>query len=241
MSKSISKTLLVLSVCMLAVSFVAVVAADGGGHLWFYSQDPDTISGPQPLPNPEDYDPNYYGSSSDPWLAYGVLGMVADWETPFSVWLGCAQFESRNTMVVISINDAAYAAISSISVYGMPISSWTTSGMPSALAPHGVFNSAEFYGYAEVNVGDLEAPPGSPYKVEIPIDITLVPGADLSEAKVHLDAYGMTDSGAVIFSPYSHDFTFMVPEAAPLILMGISFGALGVYAYKRKNANVKLP
>ena len=220
---------------LLLFAVVSPVFADGGGHLWFYSQDPDTISGPQPLPNPQDYDPAWSGTNADPWLSEGGI-IMGDWESPFSIWLGCAQFESLNTMVVISINDAAYAAISSIMVNGVPITSWS-SGIPSALSPHGVFNSAEFYGYAEVNVGNLEEPgPTSiyPYKVEIVVDIDLVPSADLDGAKIHFDAYGYTEEGSIMFSPYSHDSTFMVPEAAPLVLAGISIAGLGLYGWRRK-------
>jgi len=69
--------------------------------------------------------------------------------------------------------------------------------------------------------------------VEISVEITLKGGADISDAKIHFDAYGYTDSGSLMKSPYSHDLTFHVPEAATIIA-ATSLVAFGIYAYKRK-------
>jgi hypothetical protein len=57
------------SILLCSFLFVLPAFANGGGHLWFYSQDPSTLPGPQPLPDPQLYDPNYVASSPDPWLA----------------------------------------------------------------------------------------------------------------------------------------------------------------------------
>jgi hypothetical protein len=223
----------IVAVFLLAMLAGSAIAA-GGGHLWFYSEDPDSITWTDTdvLPNPQDFDPNYIAENPDPWLTQSIVISSGDWETPFSIWLGCAQFESIGTQVVVSINEAAYAAIDSIEVNGILITTWID-GTPSALVPHGVFNSDEFQGYAEIPVGDLFSPPDTPYAVEIPIEITLKEGADISEAKIHFDAYGYTESGSLVTSPYSHDLTFHVPEAAPILAV-TSLVAFGIYVYKRK-------
>jgi hypothetical protein len=238
--KILAKAAPLIITAFLTALLVVPVMADGGGHLWFYSEDPDTLTwpGPNQLPNPapdpgDGYvDPNYVSSDPDPWLTQSIVISSDDWETPFSIWLACAQFESLNTKLVVSINEAAYDAIDTIEINSVPITGWTP-GTPAALAPHGVFMSSEFHGYAEIDVGDLYSPPLTPYAVEITVEITLNAGADISEAKIHFDAYGYTDSGSVIFSPYSHDLNFHVPEAAP-ILAATSLVAFGIYAYKRK-------
>lgn len=222
----------VTTILVLTVMITPVLASNpgngGGAHLWFYSQDP----GNRPLPNPEAWDPKYVKESSDPWLDESIVIPSSDWDTPFTIWLGCAKFESLNTKLVISINKAAKDAIESITINDFIITSWTL-GKPSALAPHGIFNSAEFAGYAEVNLDNLYSYT-DPYKKEITVDITLKPSADLSKAKIHFDAYGKTNDGGLIFSPYSHDLTFVVPEPATIILMASPLLAFGLYAYKRK-------
>jgi len=240
---SLLRISLAMAVLVLAISLATTTTlADGGGHLWFYSQDPDTLPGPQPLPNPEDYDPKYVGTDPDPWQTESiVIPPDGDWETPFSIWLACAQFESLDTMLVVSINNAAATGIETIDINGELLdpddpSQWDTSGVPpGCLAPHGVFNSAEFYGYYEVPVGDLYSPPGSPYAIEIEVEIVLNDGAP-EGMKIHFDAYGHTEKEKCIFSPYSHDLT-IVPELGTILLAAASFGALGLYALKRR----KLP
>jgi len=230
---------LIFLVCTLATS---PVLAEGGGHLWFYSQDPDTLPGPQPLPNPQDYDPKYVDTDPDPWLLQSVVIPSADWETPFTIWLACAQFESIDTKLVVSINDAAEGVIETVTVTVdstptvLDPTSFDTSGVPpGCLAPHGVFNSAEFYGCAEADVGDLYAPPGSPYKTAITVDIDLKGGVVVpSDAKIHFDAYGYTEGQECIFSPYSHDSNFVIPEPATVLATTASLIALTLYAYKRK-------
>lgn len=236
MPKSILKIMPILATLLLAATLITPVLAKGGpqgGHLWFYSQDP----GDAPLPNPEDWDPNYVDADPDPWLDESIVISSGDWETPFTIWLACAQFESLNTMLVVSINDAAYEAINSITVNGIPLGPWTD-GTPSALAPHDVFKSAEFYGYDEVNMGNLYSPPRTPFKVAIVVDIDLKEGADMSDAKIHFDAYGYTNTGGIIFSPYSHDATFVVPEPATIIAITSALGAFGAFAYKRKRQSL---
>jgi len=230
---TIIRIFIALAAILLTITSTTPVFATSGGHLWFYSQDPSSLSGPQPLPNPQYYDPKYIEHSSDPWLEESVVVPSSDWETPFTIWLACAKFESLNTRLVISINTAAYNAIDSITVNGSEITGWE-SGKPDALAPHGIFNSAEFFGYNERLVGDFYSPPGSPYKKAIIIDIDLKEGADLTNAKIHFDAYGYTKEGNIIFSPYSHDLNFVIPEPATIFLTMASLTAFGIYAYKRK-------
>lgn len=231
--KSIKVTFLVIALVAFAVS---PVLAAGGGHLWFYSLDPDTIPAPapQPLPNPEDWDPKYVGVDSDPWVTEGINFTSGDWETPFTIWLGCKQFESLGTKLVVSINNVANGIIDSIQINGTSLGSWISS-QHNVLAPHGVFNSAEFYGYAEADVGDLNSPPGTPYKIAIVVDIDLEAGAEVTtDAKIHFDAYGYTDEGSLIFSPYSHDLIFRIPELGSVMLVMASFGALVLYSIKRR-------
>jgi len=218
----------IIAIMLIAIAALTTTAlAEGGGHLWFYSKEP-----PWPMPDPKDWDPKYVESSSDPWLDESIVIPSSDWETPFTIWLACAQFESLNTKLVISINKAAYEAINKITVDGFEITSWRSGGHP-YLAPHGVFNSAEFHGYAEVNVGNLYYN-STHYKVAIVIDIDLKEGADLTNAKIHFDAYGFTEDESLIFSPYSHDLNFIIPEPATIFMAVASIAALGAYAYKRK-------
>jgi len=238
---SVFRKSLALLVLVLAISMATTTTlADGGGHLWFYSKDPDDLPGPQPLPNPQDYDPNYLGTDPDPWLTESIVVPSSEWETPFSIWLGCAQFESLGTKLVVSINDDASDVIESIKVGVVSKDvedDFDTSGVPPGpLAPHGVFNSAEFYGCAEYDVGDLYSPPGSPYKVGIVVDITLKAGVtEVPEnAKIHFDAYGLTERERWIRNPYSHDFTFVIPEIGTIFLAAASFSALALYALKRR-------
>lgn len=221
-------TPLITAVLILTLLATPVLAADPGqAHLWFYSQNPSTLSGPQPLPDPQDYDPNWINTDDDPWITESILVTSQS----FSLWLGCAKEESRDTKLVVTINEAAFDTIDTIKINGAAILGWT-SGMPSALANHGVFDNA--HGYAEIGIGDLFSPPGTPYVTEIKVEITFKADVDTSDAKVHFDAYGYMDDGKINRNPYSHDGTFVVPEAATLLMAGSSLVALGIYAYKRK-------
>jgi len=208
--------------------------AAGGGHLWFYSQDPSTLPGPQPLPDPSVYDPKYVSSSPDSWLTESIVVPSGDWSTPFFIWLGCAQFESLNTKLVVSINDAAHSVIDSIIINGTTIGPWDTSGTPPAsIAPHGVFNSAEFYGYANASLGNIYSPPDTPYVVAINVTIVLNGGTIPADAKIHFDAFGYTEEGNFMFSPYSHDLDFVVPEPATIAIAATSLIALALYGLHR--------
>jgi hypothetical protein len=220
-----------------AVSILTMLAAPvfaTGAHLWFYSVDPSTLTGYPPLVNPDPNDPNYVSSDSDPWLDESVVVPNGDWDTPYSIWLGNAdpQDDCYDTMLVISVNDAAAAAISGIMVNGAPIGAWDTSAANFPLPPHGVANSAEWYGFVNVTVGDIDS--GGYIEIVIDIDIN----TDLTDAKIHFDAYGWSTEehtgGPDISNPFSHDYTFMVPEAATILAVSASLLALGAYAYKRK-------
>lgn len=205
-----------------------VLAAEPGqAHLWFYSQDPSTLLGPQPLPDPEEYDSNWIDTNEDPWLTESIVISSSS----FSLWLGCVKEESLDTKLVVTINEAAFAAIDTIKINGIAVEGWT-SGMPSALANHGVFKNA--HGYNEVSIGDIYSPPDTRYVTQITIEIIFKEGVDINDAKVHFDAYGYMDDGKLNHNPYSHDATFVVPEAATIILAGSSLIAFGLYAYKRK-------
>jgi hypothetical protein len=231
--KSFTLKLILIAHLLVLSSFLFVLPAiaAGGGHLWFYSQDPSTLPGPQPLPDPQAYDPNYVSSSSDPWLMESIVIPSSDWSAPFFTWLGCAQFNSTNTQLVVSINQAAHSVIDSIMINGTTIEPWDTSGTPPAeLAPHGVFNSAEFYGYANASLGNIYEPPYTPYVVAINVTIVLKEGATVpSDAKIHFDAFGYTEEGSFMFSPYSHDLNFAVPEPATIALTAGSFLAFALY------------
>lgn len=236
MNKKVIAVAPLITFALAFILFVAPVFATGA-HLWFYSVDPATLPGGYPpLVNPDPNDPNYVGTDSDPWLEESVVMMNGDWETPYSIWLGNAdpQDDCYDTMLVISVNDAAAAAISGIEVDGTAVGAWNTNDGEFPLPPHGVANSAEWYGFVEVNVGTIL----SGGYIEIVIDIDL--NTDLTGAKIHYDAYGWSDSGhtmedrADITSPFSHDYTFIVPEVATVFAAGASLIALGTYAYKRR-------
>jgi len=238
------KIIPIITIMLIAIAALTTPAlATGGGHLWFYSTDPGTLNPPELLPNPQYYDPKYVESSPDPWLDDSIVIPSGDWEKPFTIWLACAQFESLNTKLVISINKAAYDVIENIYINGTLLSSWDTSGEappagsqpPNKLASHGVFNSEEFHGYAEAYIGNLYSPPNTPYKVKIIVEINLKSGVTVpADAKIHFDAYGYTEDGGFIFSPYSHDLNFVIPEPATIFMTVASIAALGAYAYKRK-------
>jgi hypothetical protein len=228
----LNATPLIAAVLLLTLLAAPVFAT--GAHLWFYSVDPATINPPDPLPNPEDYDPNYIDTGFEGWIAEGVA-VQGDWETPFSIWLGNADNSdtSYDTTLVISVNNVAANAIVGITVEGNPVGAWDTNGYNFPLPPHGVSNSAEWYGFVEVNIGYLSA--GG--KVEINIDIALgqfVPDT----AKLHFDAYGFSTpehgDKPDMTSPFSHDGTFVVPEPSALAAVASSMLALGTYAYKRR-------
>jgi hypothetical protein len=233
---SIKAIPLITAVLLLTILAAPVFAT--GAHLWFYSVDPATLPGGYPpLVNPDPNDPNYVGTNSDPWLEDSVVVPNGDWESQYSIWLGNAdpQDNCYDTMLVISVNDAAAAAIFNITVNGSPIGAWDTSAANFPLPPHGVANSAEWYGFVEVNVGDIL----SGEYIEITIDIDL--NTDLTGAKIHYDAYGWSTEEhstdprtADITSPFSHDYTFIVPEVATIFAVASSLVALGTYAYKRK-------
>jgi hypothetical protein len=246
LNKLLLKATPLITAALLLTLFVAPVFATGA-HLWFYSVDPatlpdwtGTIDGSV---NPQDDDPNYVGADPDPWLTESVVMLEGDWETPFSIWLGNAdpQDTSYTTIVIISFNDAAAAAIDDMSVqspgYGTGFDIMPSDPADFPLPPHGVSNDADWYGFMWAQVGDLAS--GSYVKIDI--DIHLYPGADVSEAKIHFDAIGWsteqhsTDfTTADITSPFSHDYTFIVPEPATIALAASSLIALGAYAYKRK-------
>ena len=235
-NKIIKATPLITSAILLTLLVTPVFAT--GAHLWFYSVDPATLPGGYPpLANPDPNDPNYVDADSDPWLTESVVVMNGDWESEFSIWLGNAdpQDNCYDTMLVISVNDAAAAAISGIKVDGTPVGAFDTNSGNFPLPAHGVANSAEWYGFVEANVGDI---PSGGY-IEILIDIDL--GTDpTEEAKIHYDAYGWSnvehtiEERPDITSPFSHDYTFVVPEVATIFAAGSSLTALGTYAYKRR-------
>ena len=232
-NKMSNKLLLKATPLITAALLLTILAAPvfaTGAHLWFYSVEP-----PIPLPNPETWDPNYIGDDPiDSWITESVVIPQGDWDTPFSLWIGNAdpQDTSYDTTLVISVNDVAYAAIVDITVEGNSVLPWNTDEGDFPLPPHGVSNSAEWAGFAEALLGDI--PSGG--KMEINIDITL--GTDLEGAKIHFDAYGWSTDEHTgkpdITSPFSHDATFVVPEAATIVAVASSLVALGTYAYKRK-------
>lgn len=237
MNKKILKVAPVITSAILLMLFVAPVFATGA-HLWFYSVDPATLPGGYPpLVNPDPNDPNYVDADPDSWLTESVVNMNGDWETKFSIWLGNADPHDTcyDTMLVISINDAAAAAISGIMVDAVPVGSWNTNAGEFPLPAHGVANSVEWYGFVVASVGNIL----SGEYIEILIDIEL--STDLSEeAKIHFDAYGWSnvehtmEERPDITSPFSHDYTFVVPEVATVFAAGSSLLALGTYAYKRR-------
>jgi hypothetical protein len=239
LTKMLLKATPFITALLLLALFASPVFATGA-HLWFYSVDPATLPGGYPpLVNPQSNDPNYVGVTSDAWTTESVVVASGDWDTPFNLWIGNAdpQDDCYDTTLVISVNDAAAAAIAGITLTpGGAVGAWDTVEANFPLPPHGIPNSAEYYGFAEVIVGNIT----SGNYMQITIDITLNPSADLSEAKIHFDAYGWSDPEHTaedkydINTPFSHDSTFVIPEAATLFAASSSLIALGAYAYKRR-------
>lgn len=240
--KAVPLVVALLLFALLTAPVLAPQVPDGNGgqgaHLWFYSVDPVTIGYP-PLPNPETADPNYVSADPDPWLTESVVVPSGDWETPFNIWLGnhAPRDTSYDTIVLISYNVAAAAAIDDMSVASTSFDLTPSDPADFPLPPHGISNSAEWYGFQVALVGNI---PSGGY-IGIPIDIDLNPGADLSEAKIHFDAIGWSTEEHPadldtynIFSPFSHDSTFVIPEPATIALAASSLVALGTYAYKRR-------
>jgi hypothetical protein len=232
---------------LLVLTMLALPVSAKGDHLWFYSVDPATLPGwtgkIDGSVNPEDDDPNYVDFDPDPWLKESVVLPKGDWDTPFSLWIGNADHKdtSYGTTLVISVNDAAAKAIDSITVTpGGTISAWNTNPAQFPLPPHGISNSDEYHGFAEVIVGDI----GYGSYIVVKIDITLKPEVDqedLEGAKIHFDAYGWSNQGHVgilekadMNSPFSKDYTFVIPELATILLTTAPLSALGIYAFKRK-------
>src|SRR4030067_2084842 len=83
-------------------------------NLWFYSYDP--IPSGNVLPDPQVSDPNYVGPDANPWLTESIVINSADWSSPLSIWLACHQFNSLDTVLVISVTQAALSAISQVTV-----------------------------------------------------------------------------------------------------------------------------
>jgi len=222
-----------LITAVLLLTMLAAPVSATGAHLWFYSVEP-TI----PLPDPETWDPNYSGPNADGWLNEGVVIQVGDW-TSFSCWIGNADphDDSYDTTIVISVNTEAAAGIASMTLNSLSVPSWDTDDGNFPMPGHSPIGDADWAGFAEVNVGDL----ASGDKMELTFETTLNPGADMEDARIHLDAYGFTTvehgtgwQAIDIFAPFSHDYTFVIPEAATIFAVASSLVALGTYAYKRK-------
>jgi len=236
-NKILVKVAPILTVLLL-LTMLAVPVYATGAHLWFYSVEP-TI----PLPDPETWDPNYSGPNADGWLNEGVVIQVGDW-TSLSAWIGNSDNHdtSYDTTLVISVNEEAADGIDSMTVNGFAVPSWDTDDEHFPMPPHAPIGSEGWYGFAEVNVGNIA--PGA--KLELTFATTLNPGADMEDARIHLDAYGWNTgdhdpSGPFptawpfpLFAPFSHDTTFIIPEPATIFLVAASLTALGIYTYKRK-------
>lgn len=243
-NKLLLKATPLITAVLLLTLLAAPVFAQDPGKLWFFSVDPASLATIPPLPNPEDVDPNYVDTDTDDWIKESIVIEQSNWTSPFSIWIGLhGGAMSYDTMLVISVNDVAKNAIASMTVTpGAPggIGAWNlvapippgVTGYP--IAPHGVLNSAEWAGYVEVNVGDIAS------ETAIQVTFVMTLNTDLTGAKIHFDAYGWTSeehgdyTSAAITSPYSHDSTFVVPEAATILAVASSLAALGTYAYKRK-------
>lgn len=237
-----NKPFLKVSLCITAILLLTLLCTPvhaTGAHLWFYSVEP-TI----PLPNPDPWDPNYGGTNADGWLNEGVVIQVGDW-TSFSCWIGNAdpQDDSYDTTLVISVNDVAAAGIASMTVNGIPVTlPWDSNSGNFPMPSHAPIGDAEWAGFAEVNVGYL----ASGAKMQLTFALTLNAGPNMDDARIHLDAFGWNTrehgtSGPFptawpfpIFSPFSHDATFVIPEVATIFAAGSSLIALGTYAYKRR-------
>jgi hypothetical protein len=222
-----------VSLLFIATPFVSAAQdpcdtpGQGNAKYWFYIEDPSAYAFYDP-----EAGPNYVGVVSDDWVTESVVESI-DWESfagtgtnaEFIFWMIVTNSESQNTKVVISINDAAYDGIARIWVNGIEITSWTTSSHP-YLAPHGIFNSAEFYGYYELDIGYLaqsmkggQAP--AVYPVEISFEVEVAEGAS-NDMKIHLDAYGCEGSG-----PYSHDAVAAYwPDIPPMLVPEVMFGTI---------------
>ena len=228
MPNNVSLRIIPLITAGLLLILLATPVFATGAHLWFYSVEP-----PIPLPNPETWDPNYSGTDPDGWLNEGVVIQVGDW-TSFSCWIGNAdpQDDCVDLRILISVNTEAYAGISSMTLNGNPVPSSDPDDSNFPMPPHSPIGDADWAGFAEVSVGFL----ASGDKIELTFTTILNPGADMDDARIHLDAYCYDADGwpFPIFAPFSHDGTFIIPEATTILAVTSSLLALGVYAYKRK-------
>jgi hypothetical protein len=218
---------LITAVLLLAILATPVFAT--GAHLWFYSIEP-----PIPLPDPETWDPNYSGTDPDGWLNEGLVIQVGDW-TDFSCWIGNADphDDCEDLRILISVNTEAAAGIASMKINGYDVTlPWDSDDGNFPMPPHSPIGDADWAGFAEVSVGSLD----SGNKMELTFTTTLNTGADMDDARIHLDAYCYDADGwpFPIFAPFSHDGTFVIPEAATIFAVTSSLLALGIYAYKRK-------
>ena len=224
-------TILLLVIFALPLAYASApdpcdTPGQGSAKYWFYVEEPSYA-----FYDPE-AGPNYVGEVSDDWVTDSVVQSI-NWESfagtgvkaDFSFWMVVTNSESQNTKVVISINDAVYDGIDGIWVNGIEITAWTTDSHP-ILPSHGVFNSAEFYGYYELDIGYLaETMKGgqNPLVISIEINIEVKVNEDATnDMKIHLDAYGCEGSG-----PYSHDaIATYWPKIPPLLVNEVAFGTI---------------
>ena len=215
----------------------------GSAKYWFYVEDPSAYSFYDP-----EAGPNYVSIVADAWVTESVVHSI-NWESKagtdveFSFWMVVTNSESQNTKVVISINKAAYEGIVKIWINGEEATPWTTSSH-SILSPHGVFNSAEFYGYYEYDVGYLAETTKGGIPTVNPVELSIKVEVDddaTNDIKIHLDAYGCEGSG-----PYSHDAIATYWPKIPLMVVNealigsISFifaGVAAVLVMKRVSAH----
>ena len=140
--------------------------------------------------------------------------------------------------LVVSLNDLAAGVVTGITFTpGGTVAIGALDAVEANFpcSPHGISNSLEWAGFFDVLLGGEDIDPEAALKVTI--DIALG-GAVPEGAKIHFDAHGYdTDGGSGdgdYKNPYSHDFTFVVPEPATIALMGSLFAAFGLFAYKRR-------
>jgi len=205
----------------------------------------------------------YVGANPDPWIEDSFV-VYSGPTSSISVDLTVKNFKGDRSVyqIVLMIVTNNLSVISSIYVNGTSIPlPWTygpdQSGPPmysdpgavggtylGEMPPHGVYNDPSS-AWIEFRSGkNLTArnTPGDSVLFQITINFT---SPDPGRVKIHFDAYGwieesgkkpviIDDTLDAAFSPFSHDFTILIPELSLPLLATTSIGLCGYLLLKRK-------
>ena len=181
----------------------------------------------------------YVGGSG--WYAgYVVTGQSGTYTLNISVTGSQGDFPISNVKIIVTVNDAAQAGgLSSLSINGDPITTFTP-GAPSYYgASGGPFSEPDFYGYNDqYTIKQLTYAqahhPDNWY--QIPVTVNFASGADGQNAKVMFLCYGTDYKGNDVKTPFSGGTLFVpgtlfvVPEyISPILALFAFFAAYIVF------------